>query len=756
MNIVPFTPTPPEPGSNLDYALQYAALGWYVFPVWGARDERCRCNGFCKSIGKHPVGFLVPRGMEDATTDPVIIRRWWNQMPDAGIAINLAPSGLVAIDIDPRNGGEFTIEAVEQQHGKLESDVVALTQGGGEHRIFHLRADINVSLPGKLGDGVDVKRNGYIVVAPTQGQYSKYIWEGSSDPLDGAIPSPLPDWIRDLSAPATQAIKLTDLASYRHATDEQVAEIAQALTYLPSDDRETWVRFGLALKPLGQRGWNVWDEWSRKSSKYNPSDSARVWRSFKHTGAVNFESIFYLAQQAGWINPLSIPQEPVSVPVERVKVATPPSVPPAAFGRRLPGVLGAVEDWVNATSRKPQPAFAVQTALAFGAAVLGRRYVTSQRNWPSLYFLCIGKSSSGKEHGKWAIEALLEACKLGHLVGPAFYTSSSGVLSALQGQPSHITCVDEFGKVLEGASVRNNHHQAAALTALMEVWGRCDGTVRYKGYSTAGMSQADIQKLAGKVVRNPALTLLAMTTPESFYDSVGSKAAQDGFLNRFLTVETDVGRQPGRHVVPTPIPEEVITWAQACHAHDGVVNPDLTPELMANPKEIPISREALKAFEDFEIECIQLMDAHDADGMAEMFGRTNEIAMRLSLIICLGCGDSVVDVTHAQWAIEYARHHAVRTVEKLKNSVADTEFEAGCNQVMALIRKAGEHGLTANELQRLSRRFRGLDMRGRMNILNTLSMSGQIAKVAVQTHGGRGKKREAWVAVDEDAVEGQE
>ena len=755
MNVVPFTPTPPEPGSNLDYALKYAALGWHVFPVWGAKEGRCRCGGFCQSPGKHPVGHIVPRGMGDATTDQTIIRRWWHQMPDAGIGIELSRSGLVAIDMDPRNGGIYTMEAIEHQHGPLESDVLAYTQGGGEHRVFHLRAETTVNLPGKLGDGVDVKRNGYIVVAPTRGVDGEYQWEGSSNPLEGAIPSPLPDWIRDLAAPPS-AVSGADLPSTRLANPKLVQELREALGVLPADDRETWVRYGLGLKPLGQQGFDVWDEWSQKSTKYDPVDAMRVWRSFKPGGALNYESIFWEAQQAGWINPLSIPQEPVSVPVERVKVATLPSVPPAAFGRRLPGVLGAVEDWVNATSRKPQPAFAVQTALAFGAAVLGRRYVTSQRNWPSLYFLCIGKSSSGKEHGKWAIEALLEACKLGHLVGPAFYTSSSGVLSALQGQPSHITCVDEFGKVLEGASVRNNHHQAAALTALMEVWGRCDGTVRYKGYSTAGMSQADIQKLAGKVVRNPALTLLAMTTPESFYDSVGSKAAQDGFLNRFLTVETDVGRQPGRHVVPTPIPEEVITWAQACHAHDGVVNPDLTPELMANPKEIPISREALKAFEDFEIECIQLMDAHDADGMAEMFGRTNEIAMRLSLIICLGCGDKVVDVPHAQWAIEYARHHAVRTVEKLKNSVADTEFEAGCNQVMALIRKAGEHGLTANELQRLSRRFRGLDMRGRMNILNTLSMSGQIAKVALQTHGGRGKKREAWVAVDEDAPDGQE
>ena len=751
MNIVPFTPTPPEPGSNLDYALQYAALGWHVFPVWGARDERCRCNSFCKSVGKHPVGFLVPRGMEDATTDPVMIRRWWNQMPDAGIAINLAPSGLVAIDIDPRNGGEFTIEAVEQQHGKLESDVVALTQGGGQHRIFHLRADINVSLPGKLGDGVDVKRNGYIVVAPTQGQHSKYIWEGSSDPLEGAIPSPLPDWIRDLSAPATQAIKLTDLASYRHATDEQVAEIAQALTYLPSDDRDTWVRFGLALKPLGQRGWNVWDEWSRKSSKYNPSDSARVWRSFKHTGAVNFESIFYLAQQAGWINPLSMSAEPPAVAVETVRLHQPDDVPHKPPATKLPGILGSVEDWINATARKPQPAFAVQTALAFGATVLGRRYVTPQRNWPSLYFLNIGKSASGKEHGKWALETLLESCNLQRLVGPSFYTSNSGVLSALNAQPSHVAVIDEFGKVLESASVKHNHRSASALTALMEAWGRCDGVLRPQGYSTFGMAQADIEKLNTKSIRNPALTLLAMTTPDSFFESIGSKAAQDGFLNRFLTVESDIGRQVGRHVVPSSVPDEVISWAADYHFHDGVVHYDINSSLSAIPIELAISREALQLFSEFEAECISLMDGYEADGLAEMFGRSNEIAMRLSLILAAGCRESAINPEHARWSIDYVRHHGVKLADRLKTAVADTEFEAQSNQVLTLIRQAGPHGVTTNELQRISRRFRGLDMRGRMNILNTLLMSAQIVKAEVQSGGGRGKKREAWVAIEDES-----
>ena len=231
----------------MEHALKYASIGFHVFPVWGGQDGKCKCRRLCKSPGKHPVEHIVPRGQDDATTDPATIRRWWKQMPEAGIGCVMRPSGLVAIDIDPRNGGFESIDDIEARQGPLASDVMQFTQGGGEHRLFKLAAELNISLPGKLGPGVDVKRNGYIVLAPTQGVSGRYDWEASSDPTDGLIPSPLPDWMRGLSTvPAEQAVDTT--VASRHVTDAQVGELRDALSVLPSDDRDRWVAFGMALQ----------------------------------------------------------------------------------------------------------------------------------------------------------------------------------------------------------------------------------------------------------------------------------------------------------------------------------------------------------------------------------------------------------------------------------------------------------------------------------------------------------------------------
>lgn len=170
----------------LAYALAYARLGWHVFPV-----ERG---------AKVPVGRLVPRGHLEATTDEAIIRRWWRLAPDAGIGVSLSASGLAAIDVDPRNGGNETMDDLERAHGSLRSDVYALTGGGGEHHVFLLPAGMHPTLPGTLGPGVDVKVNGYIVVEPSVHASGRtYQWEASSSPLDGIVPSALPDWLRSFS-----------------------------------------------------------------------------------------------------------------------------------------------------------------------------------------------------------------------------------------------------------------------------------------------------------------------------------------------------------------------------------------------------------------------------------------------------------------------------------------------------------------------------------------------------------------------------
>ncbi|WP_295442045.1 PriCT-2 domain-containing protein, partial [uncultured Thiodictyon sp.] len=117
-----------------------------------------------------------------------------------------------------------------------------------------------------------------------------------------------------------------------------VKDLRSALASLRSDERETWVRIGLALKSMGDTGRGLWLEWSQGSEKYDAADAARVWESFKPT-ATDPRAVFAEAQRGGWVNPKKSVSRETPAPV--VPIA--PRVPVQAAATAKP------DDW-------PEPA----------------------------------------------------------------------------------------------------------------------------------------------------------------------------------------------------------------------------------------------------------------------------------------------------------------------------------------------------------------------------------------------------------------
>ena len=78
-------------------------------------------------------------------------------------------------------------------------------------------------------------------------------------------------------------------------------EVIEALRFIPADDRETWVRMGMAVKSaLGEDGFALWNEWSQSGSTYRERDARDVWKSLKSHGAVTVASLFAEAKANGY------------------------------------------------------------------------------------------------------------------------------------------------------------------------------------------------------------------------------------------------------------------------------------------------------------------------------------------------------------------------------------------------------------------------------------------------------------------------
>lgn len=179
--------------NRLFTAVGYAKRGWHVLPLHSVRDRQCSCGRDCGNPGKHP---RTRQGWKDASSDPDVVRRWWTQYPDANIGLAPGLSGLVILDIDPRNGGGESLAAIEAEHGALTETVRTVTGGAGWHYWFERPEGYETVRKMLLAEGVEVIGDSGYVVAPGSSHYSgrDYVWDAGADPSETPF-APLPEWI---------------------------------------------------------------------------------------------------------------------------------------------------------------------------------------------------------------------------------------------------------------------------------------------------------------------------------------------------------------------------------------------------------------------------------------------------------------------------------------------------------------------------------------------------------------------------------
>lgn len=112
-------------------ALECAAFGWKLIPVYGVRHGggcTCRKGKDCPSPGKHP----IPKGWQDlATDDEDQLTAWFEQWPDANLGLRMGPqSGVVDIEFDGEEGRAFADEHLKECY------TPTYTSHRSTHRLF--------------------------------------------------------------------------------------------------------------------------------------------------------------------------------------------------------------------------------------------------------------------------------------------------------------------------------------------------------------------------------------------------------------------------------------------------------------------------------------------------------------------------------------------------------------------------------------------------------------------------------------------
>lgn len=191
--------------TNREMATYYASRGYYIFPCHSVRrigdvlSCTCREGLRCSRSAKHP---RTRHGVKDASNEPSMIHEWWSRWPEANIGIATGRrSGIFVLDVDPRKGGEFSLETLEDQY-KLDlgdnyesasETLISRTGGGGRHLVFRYPDKFPIkSSQGLIGRGLDVCSDGSFIIAPPSMHKSgnRYRWHGA-----GIETTNVPKWL---------------------------------------------------------------------------------------------------------------------------------------------------------------------------------------------------------------------------------------------------------------------------------------------------------------------------------------------------------------------------------------------------------------------------------------------------------------------------------------------------------------------------------------------------------------------------------
>lgn len=286
--------------TNFELALKYADAGLSVFPA--------------SDISKRPV---LTGDWRDHSTDEVAkVSNMWADRPCAAVGVDCGKSGLLIIDLDRNHkdgaDGVAVFGELAKAHGGIPDVPRVLTPNGGVHIYFKQPTSSPLgNSKGYLPAGIDVRGvGGYVIGCGTvMADGRKYEHDPSSPRLSEAIAScrlqEPPEWLLQLIRPARVSVEKTAPTPFSpRSSGDEARLLEDALPFIPADDRDTWLKVGGALHDSDiPNARQIWDDWSRVSSKFDARDQESTWRSFGRSAAnkARLGTIFYEAQQRGFV-----------------------------------------------------------------------------------------------------------------------------------------------------------------------------------------------------------------------------------------------------------------------------------------------------------------------------------------------------------------------------------------------------------------------------------------------------------------------
>ena len=345
-----------------------------------------------------------------------------------------------------------------------------------------------------------------------------------------------------------------------------------------------------------------------------------------------------------------------------------------------PGLVGEIAKYIFQSSRMPIKAFAIAGALIVVSYLNSNKaYVGGSDTALNLYICLIGDTGKGKEDPRKAIKRLIASVRnesRGESIHESI-ASGAALLRSLEGNPSTLILIDEFGIYLQTAlSDRGSIHQKDLIKELMTLYGLGRSYFGGKAY-------ADTKQNIGQI-DSPHINLIGTTTSLELLDGITPRMIDNGLLNRIIFVQADkenpINRKPD-----TRISDELKQQMAAIRAIDTSV---------------------IDYEEGAHDLLIQFADGLDEkDQFANLWSRAEEQTIRVAGLLAIGDG-GVIKREHITWAWSYVNGSIKAFAQKLDKDLAENPFQKQAAKALDFIKNAINYSL--------DRQFGGYCRRGLM------------------------------------------
>lgn len=329
----------------------------------------------------------------------------------------------------------------------------------------------------------------------------------------------------------------------------------------------------------------------------------------------------------------------------QVKLAPPPKTYP-----KPPGVLAEIADFIYGAAIHPVHEVSYAGAISFAAGLTGRHFNVSGTGL-NLYTLLLAATGLGKEGASDGIDLLYTAIRpripeIETFRGPSNFASGAGLVRNLSEKtfPCALSVIGEFGLRLTAMSMPNaNAAEIGLRSALLDFFSKSGD-----GKTLSPVAYSDSTKNTN-LIQSPALSILGVSTPETFFSKLTETSISDGLIPRFLAIAYE-GECKVSNKKRNQVPSHTLI-DKLCKLAETVIYMSRNNSFC----HIPLDNKAQHRFDLFEEHIVSKMNNFPDGAIRNILNRAHLKALRLAGIAaaCDNPSQPQITMDHASWAIDF-------------------------------------------------------------------------------------------------------